>query len=74
MKQMAAPNGAFTIAVPANWQVQPPQSQGGLHTRAAGDPATGAMIMCAVAPKQVQSVEQFAQAMLSQWQQQVPGW
>jgi hypothetical protein len=73
MKQMAAPNGAFTISVPANWQGQP-QSQGGVHSVAAMDPGTGAMILCAVAPKQVQSVEQFAQIMLSQWQQQIPGW
>lgn len=73
MKQVAAPNGAFTISVPANWQSEP-QSQGGVHTVAAMDPGTGAMIVCAVAPKQVQSLEQFVQIMVSQWQQQIPGW
>jgi hypothetical protein len=73
MKQVAAPNGAFTISVPANWQVQP-QSQGGVHSVGAMDPATGAGVMCVVAPKQVQSLEQFVQVMLSQSQQQVPGW
>jgi len=73
MRQVAAPNGAFTISVPANWQVQP-QSQGGVHSVQAMDPGTGAMVLCVVAPKQVQSLGQFVQVMLSQWQQQVPGW
>jgi hypothetical protein len=73
MRQVGPPNGAFTISVPANWQVQP-QSQGGVETVAAMDPGTGAGAVCAVAPKQVQSLEEFVQFMLSQWQQQVPGW
>jgi len=73
MRQVAAPNGAFTISVPANWQIQP-QSQGGAQGVMATDPGTGAMVFCVVAPKQVQGLGQFVQVMLSQWQQQVPGW
>jgi len=73
MKQVAPPNGTFTISVPANWQVQS-QTQGGVQSVGATDPGTGAGVMCAVAPRQVQNLEQFVQVMVSQSQQQVPGW
>jgi len=69
MKEVADPNGRFTLSVPTNWQVQ--QQQGGI---AAGDPQSGAMAMCMAAPKQVQSLEQFAKVMIGMWKQQVPGW
>jgi hypothetical protein len=73
MKQVTAPNGTFTISIPADWQSQA-QSQGAVQGVMAMDPAgSGAIINCQVAFRQVQSLEQFVKTMLLQWQQ-TPGW
>jgi hypothetical protein len=73
MKPITGPNGTFTIALPANWQSQS-QSQGGVEGIMATDPAgSGAVILCQVAYRQFQNLDQFASAMVAQWQQ-IPGW
>lgn len=74
MKQVAAGNGSFTIALPAAWQSQA-QAQGQAQGITAMDPGgSGAMVMCLSAPKTAQNLQQFVQSMLSQWQQSIPGW
>jgi hypothetical protein len=73
MKPVAGPNGTFTISLPANWQSQA-QSQGGVEGIMAMDPAgSGATVLCQVAYRQFQNLDQFLNAMVSQWQQ-IPGW
>jgi hypothetical protein len=62
-------SGAFSIGVPAGWQTQ--QQPNALT---AVDPTQRANIMVVVAPRQAQSVQQFAQAAIAQWRQTVPGW
>jgi hypothetical protein len=70
MKQVQDPSGAFAFAVPGDWQVQ--QQQPGLAV--AADPTGQAFVRAEAAPKQFRTLDQFAQAAVAMWRQQVPQW
>ncbi len=69
LKKVSDPNGVYSIGVPADWQVQ---QQGGAVMAAAA--SQRASVMAMAVPKQAESLEQFAQALIGTYSQQVPGW
>ena len=69
MKQVQDPSGAFVFSVPGDWRVQ---QQAG--TMMACDATGQAFAQVLAAPKQFQSLDQFAQAAIAMWRQQVPQW
>jgi hypothetical protein len=69
-KQVSDPNGAFAFQVPADWVVVPQPGCVGV-----ADPTRQhASVVVDAAPRQAQSLEQFAQQMVARWQQGTPGW
>jgi hypothetical protein len=69
-KTLADAQGAYTIAVPADWVEQ--EQPGGIHL--ACDPLQRAMLSVQAVPKQIPTLDQFVQAMTANWKQGVPEW
>ena len=68
-KSIADAQGAFTLAVPADWVEQ---EQNGV--RMACDPLQRTMLSVQAVPKQLPTLDQFAQTMTANWKQGVPEW
>ncbi len=68
-KTLSDAQGAYTIAVPADWMEQ---EQNGVHV--ACDPLQRTMLSVQALPKQAASLDQFVTAMTSTWKQGVPEW
>ncbi len=69
LKPVQDAGGAFALSVPADWAVQQQAGQLG-----AVDARQRSAVAVFAAPKQMQSLEQYSQAMIQMWQQQVQGW